>query len=67
MTLDTYLKGRTIKRLSEDQAKIIGKQLRNAITYLHSLNIIHRDLKLENILIDPSTLKIKLIDFGYSI
>ncbi|CAD8104040.1 unnamed protein product [Paramecium sonneborni] len=67
MTLDNYMKGRTIKRLSEDQVKIIGKQLTNAIAYLHSLQIIHRDLKLENILIDPQTMKIKLIDFGYSI
>jgi MAP/microtubule affinity-regulating kinase len=31
------------------------------------MNIMHRDLKLENVLIDSQTKKIKLIDFGYSV
>lgn len=37
------------------------------MSYLHEKNILHRDIKLENILIDYTTKKIKLIDFGYSV
>ena len=34
------------------------------IEFIHSLNVIHSDLKPENVLIDETTMKTKLIDFG---
>lgn len=42
----------------------IYSQILDAVEYLHDLGIAHRDIKLENILIDPVSLHIKLIDFG---
>ena len=52
---------------SEKDSKIIIYQISKAIKYCHSKNIVHRDIKLENILIsneDPLT--VKLADFGLS-
>lgn len=39
-------------------------QLTRAMLYLHGLNISHRDIKPSNILIDPSTVRLKICDFG---
>ena len=51
----------------EAQAVLYLKQILSAVVYLHSLNIVHRDLKLENLLIEHSrSSNIKIIDFGAS-
>lgn len=45
------------------EVKFIMRQLIEAVMYCHSHGIVHRDIKLENILID-NNYKIKLTDFG---
>jgi serine/threonine protein kinase len=55
-----------IKRFQEKDAATIVYQLLLAISHLHDLNICHRDLKLENILLNNDGSSIKLIDFGLS-
>ena len=44
--------------------KFISKQLCSAMSYLHSCRVVHRDLKPNNVLIDPRTLQVRIADFG---
>lgn len=54
-------------RFSEDEARFFFQQLISGVSYCHSMQICHRDLKLENTLLDgSSTPKLKICDFGYS-
>jgi serine/threonine protein kinase len=51
--------------LTEAEAARIFAQLVEGVDYLHQNGIIHRDLKLENILLDKNR-NIKIIDFGFA-
>lgn len=52
-------------RLKEDEARKYFQQLINAVDYCHSRGVYHRDLKLENLLLDANGL-LKVSDFGLS-
>ena len=66
------------RSFSEDIVQYLMKQTVDAIRYIHSKKIIHRDLKLDNIMVsfdnendknnlDMMKAKIKIIDFGFAI
>ena len=59
----SYVRKRT--KLNEINAKYIFRQIIEALQFIHSQNIVHRDIKLDNILIDLSNI-IKICDFGVS-
>ncbi|SPQ26928.1 ac4235ca-2f0f-4eb7-b940-caaaa24a945e [Thermothielavioides terrestris] len=52
-------------KLKEKQARKFARQIASAVDYCHRNSIVHRDLKIENILISK-TGDIKIIDFGLS-
>jgi len=38
----------------------------SGVAYMHSMGLVHRDLKLENILVNEFTRELKIIDFGFA-
>ena len=53
------------RKLSEEMSKIIFKQILLGLQHIHSKGILHRDIKLENILLDKNGV-VKIADFGVS-
>mmetsp|Transcript_26096 Transcript_26096/g.77780 ORF Transcript_26096/g.77780 Transcript_26096/m.77780 type:complete len:418 (-) Transcript_26096:273-1526(-) len=52
-------------RVDEAQAALVIRQLLQAVEHLHDSGVVHRDIKLENIVYESDRRdKVKLIDFG---
>jgi len=62
--LQSYLESKGGK-LSEDEARKIFRQMVEGLQYIHSQGFCHRDLKLENFLLDSQG-NVKISDFGSS-
>ncbi|EEB05349.2 CAMK/CAMKL/AMPK protein kinase Ppk9 [Schizosaccharomyces japonicus yFS275] len=65
MEMDLHSLLITRKKLNDDDARTIFRQIVFAIDYCHAHSVAHRDLKLENILLNKD-LHVKLTDFGLS-
>ncbi|CDO62550.1 glycogen synthase kinase 3 [Plasmodium reichenowi] len=65
-TVHKYMKyySRNNQSLPMFLVKLYSYQLCRALSYIHSKFICHRDLKPQNLLIDPRTHTLKLCDFG---
>ncbi len=53
------------RKLNEKYAKFVFKQIMEGLAYLHQNGVVHRDIKLDNILLDGHG-NIKIADFGVS-
>ncbi|NWJ05722.1 HUNK kinase, partial [Crypturellus undulatus] len=53
------------KRLAEREVRRYTRQILSAVEHLHCHGIVHRDLKIENFLLDENN-NIKIVDFGLS-
>ncbi|KAM5575607.1 serine/threonine-protein kinase SAPK2-like [Rosa sericea] len=54
-------------RFRENEARFFFQQLISGVDYCHTMKVCHRDLKLENALLDDSTApRVKICDFGSS-
>ncbi|XP_026113204.1 serine/threonine-protein kinase pim-1-like [Carassius auratus] len=52
------------RRLNEEMARNVMSQVIHASKICCERGVFHRDIKLENLIVNPDTLEVKLIDFG---
>lgn len=60
-----YMRLRWVKRFPNPVAKFYAAEVTLALDYLHSMHIIYRDLKPENLLLDRHG-HLKITDFGFA-
>jgi predicted ATPase/serine phosphatase RsbU (regulator of sigma subunit) len=63
ISLKQYVDG---KKLPLDVFYLIAIRLAEILSEIHRKKVIHKDIKPENVIINPNTMDVKLIDFGIS-
>lgn len=53
------------KRLREDEARLVMRQIVDAVQCIHEAGFVHRDLKLENVLLTEG-MRVLVTDFGFA-
>ncbi|XP_069683256.1 serine/threonine-protein kinase MARK1-like [Periplaneta americana] len=64
--LCAHIKQQRNGRLDERTARRYGRQLVSALAHMHNRGVVHRDLKTENIMLDATKERVKIVDFGLS-
>lgn len=64
---DLYRRLRAVGPLSEAEAAAYMGQLLAGLAYLHSRRIMHRDLKLSNLLLSHDRRRLRIADFGLAV
>ncbi len=65
ISMDFAIKLQKNQRYAEPMVKDLFRQMVNVIEFLHANNIVHRDIKLKNMLMTSNN-TVQLIDFGFS-
>eukprot|EP00587_Corethron_hystrix_P010704 CAMPEP_0113316376 /NCGR_PEP_ID=MMETSP0010_2-20120614/11676_1 /TAXON_ID=216773 ORGANISM="Corethron hystrix, Strain 308" /NCGR_SAMPLE_ID=MMETSP0010_2 /ASSEMBLY_ACC=CAM_ASM_000155 /LENGTH=211 /DNA_ID=CAMNT_0000173079 /DNA_START=83 /DNA_END=715 /DNA_ORIENTATION=- /assembly_acc=CAM_ASM_000155 len=65
-TLYDYVTEQRSQRLSVRKSRYLLQQIVSGLDFMHYRGIAHRDLTLDNILMDTSRSSVKLADFGFS-
>lgn len=64
-SLHSYVRRHTSRKLHEEEARRLFRQIVQGVAYCHERAVTHRDIKLENILLDSNS-DVKIIDFGFA-
>jgi 5'-AMP-activated protein kinase, catalytic alpha subunit len=63
--LECFFEGTSKQGVSEDVVRPLFHQIISSVSALHTMNISHGDIKLENILLDEN-FNVRIIDFGFA-
>ena len=67
MSIYHHIKKMPNQRLPEEVCKVIFRHLIMGLGYMHAKGYVHRDIKLDNLLMNIETKHVKIIDFGFSL